>query len=134
MIWIKRALPLVIIIAVWLGYGFYKDYQEGKTAQKELKYAEVTALVWVASGKFHDDPDRYISYRDSVFRAYQLDVEKAHRFIDSYQDHPENLGNFAFMVKTFVDSIFEIEDSLRLLNNDSTVVEDSTSEKKIILR
>ena len=94
----------------------------------------MTALVWVASGKFRNDPDKYISYRDSVLSSYQLDVEKAHQFIDSYQDNPEKLGNFAFMVKMFVDSIIEIEDSLRLLNSDSTVVEDTTSDGKIILR
>ncbi|MFC1475193.1 hypothetical protein ACFLQG_00960 [Candidatus Zixiibacteriota bacterium] len=125
MIWIKRALPLVIIIAVWLGYGFYDDYQEGKTSRTELKYAEVTALVWVASAKFRNEPDNYISYRDSLLSTYQLDVEKCHQFIDAYQENPEKLGNFAFMVKTFIDSIIAIEDSIRLLNNDSTVVDDS---------
>ena len=125
MIWIKRALPLIIIIAVWFGYGFYNDYQEGKTVRNELKYAEVTALVWVASAKFRDDPDYYISYRDSLLSTYQLDVEKCQQFIDTYQDNPEKLGNFSFMVKTFVDSFIAIEDSLRMLKSDSIIIEDS---------
>lgn len=125
MIWLKRILPLLIIIIVWLGYGYYSDYKAVKKAESDQKYAQVTALVWMASAKYRKDPEKFISYRDSLLAADSLDIKKVHQFIDSYKKAPEELGVYAALVGMYIDSLAVIEDSIIKANKDT--LSDTTS-------
>jgi hypothetical protein len=117
---LKRILPFLVIVLVYFGYAYYDDYKIVNKLKKDKKYAEVTALVWVASAKYRHEPERFIEYRDSVMTSFSLDISKAHEYIESYTKTPEELGDFANFVTFYVDSFVKIEDSLYKANIDTT--------------
>jgi predicted negative regulator of RcsB-dependent stress response len=133
LIWIKRLLPFAIIIIVWLAYGYYSDYKVTRKMKIDQKYARVTALVWVASAKYRNDAERFIKYRDSLLAADSLDIEKAQKYIDSYQKAPEELGVFTTLVIMHIDSLIAIEDSILTANKDSLSDTLTSQSKKIKL-
>ena len=128
MIWVKRLAPFVIIAAAIYLYFYISDRSEADRARIEHDYALVTAKSWVASGKHRADPDRYLEYRDSLLRACSLSSADVLNFIDINRDKSERLYPFSRLVKEYVDSLLDIEDSLALALEDSLKAADSTTQ------
>lgn len=114
MLWFKRILPFALILIGWFGYQWYNDYQLSKIIEAEEKYAEITALLWVASAKYRNEQDLLIKYRDSVLAAFDVNSEEISSYIEQYESFPEFLGPFANLISKKVDSLIAIEDSLIL--------------------
>jgi hypothetical protein len=95
----------------WFGYRWNNDYQLSKIIEAEEKYAEVTALIWIASAKYRDDQTKFVNYRDSVLNEFKVNSEEISVFVDQYQSYPEYLGPFANLISEKVDSLVALEDS-----------------------
>ena len=119
-IWIKRASPFVLIALAWFVWQSYTTEQTRKFEEQQQKYALVTAQVWVASATYRDNPDSFLSYRDSLLHSNDLTTDSLDRFLEDYSSEPETLKPFARMVKAAVDSLVAIEDSLSDLSDQAT--------------
>ena len=113
MIWFKRLAPFVFIAIAVVAYWRYSDYRAAQEARLEHDLALAAAHVWVASAKYRDDSERFLQYRDSVLKACSLSVEEVRLFMDENKMRPEKFYPQSKLIKEFVDSLLEIEDSLR---------------------
>ena len=124
LIWLKRIAPFVLIAILYFGNSYYQNMQTAKKKADEKRYALITALAWVGSMKHRDEPNDYICFRDSLLEEHNLTNDSLKMFIESYKNKAEDLGNMTAYIKSYVDSLLLIEDSLRHVA-DSLAVADS---------
>ncbi len=130
-IWFKRLIPFVLLGILWLAYVKIRDYRHDRQARFESTIALVTAHIWIAGAKYHDDPDRFVIYRDSVLKANDLTLDEIEDYASKYQKEPEKYERVAELTAEFVDSLYELEDSLRRVEKDTSVAaSDSTQQKR----
>jgi hypothetical protein len=124
-IWLKRLAPLVTVLLIWGGYVLVSNHLEDKEYRADREIAFVTAQLWIGSAKYRDDPERYLSYRDSLVISHGLSIEAVEHFVDRHTDQPEKYRRFSAMVAVLADSLYKMEDSLRRAEDerefDSTV-------------
>ena len=108
MIWIKRIVPLVILVAVYLGYSFYSSAKVKKERAELDHHAFVTAQVWVASAWYRNDSETFLAYRDSLLSEAGLSSEQMTAFLAVFEDRPERSSYFVSMAKKYVDSLSRI--------------------------
>ena len=100
-------------------------------AKQELaiqkQYAFVTAVAWVGSMKHRDEPNEYICFRDSLLEEHNLTNDSLKMFMLSYEDKAEELGEMAVYIKSYVDSILKVEDSLKIIADSIAVVDSLAS-------
>jgi hypothetical protein len=114
MIWLKRALPFVVIIALWFGYRWFEQWSTQKVQSTTDRAAVVTARLMIASATYRADPDRYAVYRDSLLGANDFTKESLDAFIAKHNSDPDWSQLYAVTVKNYVDSLYRIEDSIRV--------------------
>ena len=68
-------------------------------------YALVTAKVWVASAWFRNEPDKFISFRDSILKESAVSSEEMKQYFEIYRSKSEKYEHFTEKVKEFVDSL-----------------------------
>jgi hypothetical protein len=124
LLWFKRILPIALILIGWFGYQWYNEYQLSKIIEAEEKYAEVTALIWVASAKYRNDQTIFVEYRDSVLTEFNITAEDISSYIDKYESNPEFLGPLANLISEKVDSLVALEDSSILDDSLIEMIED----------
>ncbi|MGD8922506.1 MAG: hypothetical protein PVH24_04595 [Candidatus Zixiibacteriota bacterium] len=130
-IWFKRLIPFVLLGLIWLAYVKIRDYRQDRQARFESKIALVTAHIWIAGAKYHDNPDRFMQYRDSVLKANDLNLDEIEDYASKYQKEPEKYERVAELTAEYVDSLYELEDSLLHMKTDTSVVSvDSTQQKR----
>jgi hypothetical protein len=130
-IWFKRLIPFVLLGLIWLAYVKIRDYRQDRQAHFESKIALVTAHIWIAGAKYHDNPDRFMQYRDSVLKANDLNLDEIEDYASKYQKEPEKYERVAELTAEYVDSLYELEDSLLHMKTDTSVVSvDSTQQKR----
>lgn len=127
LIWIKRLVPIVIIAAVTVAYLTHSRRQAEARAEREQKMALVTAQVWVASAKLRASPEEFLRFRDSLLDACSLNISDVVGFVKADSGQPEELNLFSKLVKEYVDSLLEIEDSLAMISADSSDTAGSVS-------
>ncbi|MBD3257269.1 hypothetical protein GF377_02460 [candidate division GN15 bacterium] len=113
MVWVKRLLPLVVIAVGYFGYTLWHDWYTSSRAEELDRTALITARVWVGTARYAGDQDRFLTWRDSLLEAQGITVEEAEEFLERYQREEEQFLEFAQRVKTYVDSLSKLEDSLR---------------------
>jgi hypothetical protein len=126
LIWIKRLSPIIVIVLLWQGYGWYNRIQTERQEQLDHKHALATAHIWLATARFRDNPEQYVVFRDSVLSASGLSTEQMFAYLERNRDHPEKYHPFSEAVKTYVDSLYQIEDSLRVEKEAELLLADST--------
>lgn len=109
MIWLKRALPFIVIVALWLGYQFVQRARRQKVLSRTSEVASVTAHLWIASGKYRNDLPRYAAFRDSVLSAHNLTRESLKALVSQYDSDPDWSVVYSTMVNKYVDSLFKVE-------------------------
>lgn len=105
MIWLKRILPLVLIVVGWLGYTQYRQYRTERFYADAERYALVTAKVWLASAQYRDDPGRFSAVRDSLLAASDLSRAKVDEYLKLYDARPEAYSSYVRLVKKYIDSL-----------------------------
>ncbi len=123
MIWLKRIAPFVLIAVLYFGNIYYTEMQAEKKKAEEKRYALITALAWVGSLKHRDEPNDYLCFRDSLLEEHNLTNDSLKIFMQSYENHAEDLGKTAAYIKAYVDSLLLIEDSLRIIADSVAVVD-----------
>lgn len=112
LIWLKRALPLVVIALIWPGYTAWDRITTANREREESRLALVTAQVWIATAKYRYDQERYLEYRDSLLESADVLREQVFAFLEGREDQPEEMLPFAQKVQRLVDSLYLIEDSI----------------------
>ncbi len=113
MIWLKRLLPLVLIVAGWMAYTKYQQHTAELFYDDAERYALVTAQVWLASAEYRDDPQQFLNFRDSLLEATGLSLEKVDEYLERYSKRPETYTPYLRLVKQYVDSLTQpMTDSL----------------------
>ena len=122
-VWVKRLVPLVLLVAVWGGYRLQKQNRiEGQKAEAD-RISQVFAEVWVASGTYRDNPEKFIAYRDSLLAAKGVKRADIDKYIKAHSDETEIYYDFTRTVSDKVDSMYRIIDSvLKAQPKDPTVV------------
>ena len=123
-IWFKRLAPFALLALLWLGYVKIDHYLDERQAQFEDKVALVTAHVWLAGAKYRNEPLRFQQYRDSVLTANHLTIDELQKYASKYPNEPEKYERVASLTAQYVDSIYEIEESLRQVNEDTSAAPD----------
>lgn len=117
----------------WASYTYWDQYQSEQRAAEEEQLALVTAQVWVATALYRDDPEQYLSYRDSLLAASNVPCDQVFEFLQKRQSEAEDLLPFAQRVNQLVDSLALIQDSLlreeKIRLADSVRTADTVSDK-----
>jgi len=79
----------------------------------------------VASAKYRDLPEVYSGYRDSLLARWGTTVSEIEQFPTRYGEEVKVYRRFAATVDSLVDSLYQLEDSLRR-SEDTTGVVDSS--------
>ncbi|MFH2047986.1 MAG: hypothetical protein ABIJ12_00950 [bacterium] len=112
MIWLKRLVPFILIAAMIWGYYYYRGKQKEEIIETSKEHALVTAKVWYASARFKDEPEKFENYRDTVLAEAGLSKEQMYQFLEIYKKVPVNYEVFAHWVSYYVDSLYEIGQSI----------------------
>ncbi|UCC45520.1 MAG: hypothetical protein JSU65_06270 [Candidatus Zixiibacteriota bacterium] len=115
MVWIRRILPVIVLVGGWQAYSLYEDLSREQRAAKDRELALVTAQVWVATAHFRDEPEKYLEYRDSILAAHNLTREEMFSLISRCESDPDGLMPFTQAVNDLVDSLIQRQDSLRVV-------------------
>lgn len=110
MVWVKRILPLVVLIATWFYVDYYYARQAEEYDQLSRKQALATARVWNLSARFREEPQTFLTLRDSVLIESGLTLDQMHQYLQLYSDRPEKYETFARLVSYYVDSLVELRD------------------------
>jgi len=108
LIWVKRLIPLVILVAVWFGYSYYTNQQEEQFSKLTRKQALVTARVWYLSVRFRKKPEIFLSLRDSILNHSGVSKDEIQQYLQLYSDEPEKYEQFARQVSYFIDSLYDL--------------------------
>jgi hypothetical protein len=111
-IWFKRIIPFVVLVAGWFCYQEYNAWSTQKVATQDEIMAQATARIWVAAGEFREDPERYLEYRDSVLTASGLTLDQMKGLIKRCESDPAGLFPFTQSVYDLVDSLSRVSDSV----------------------
>lgn len=113
MIWLKRLLPLVLIVGGWMAYTKYQQHTAERFHEDAERYALVTAQVWLASAEYRDEPQQFLNFRDSLLEASGLSLEKVDEYLRRYSKRPETYTPYVRLVKQYIDSLTQpMTDSL----------------------
>jgi hypothetical protein len=112
LIWIKRLAPLLAIVIVVVGYHLWTSYRDKTVAAEESRMAAITAQVWVKTARFAGQPERFVTWRDSMMAAEGVSRDELQDFLGRWTDHQEEYLSFAQRVQKCVDSLARIEDSV----------------------
>lgn len=121
MIWLKRLLPIVLIGLAILGYRFWDQQRETRATERTENMARTTAEVWVAAAEFHDEPEAFLSWRDSVLALKGLSKEEMQKYLDRYEKKSEEYLRFTRLVSYYVDSIVAVSEGREPPSRDSTM-------------
>ncbi len=127
LIWIKRIAPFVVITLVILSILWYNKHKKAEFAHNTDNYALVTAQLWIATAQFRNEPEKYLSFRDSLLTAKNISIKEIEIYLKKYEETPEDYYPFTAQLKKYVDSLYIIADSVLAIKGIKEV--DSLSEK-----
>ncbi len=116
-------IPFALLPAIVFGYLLYDSIKSERQYQQTQRHALVTAQVWIATARFRSEPERFLTYRDSVLKANGLSEQLMEDYLARYKDHPAEYDLFTGLVNQYVDSLSAIE--MKLLQSDTAVEGDS---------
>lgn len=105
-------MVLGLIALAWYTYDTVSTKEMDRATDE---YALLTAQVWMASAQYRQQPEQFIAWRDSLLAARSLSLETLEKYFDIYENQPEDYYKFAHKVRVYVESLFLIEDSLRMV-------------------
>ncbi|MCM2271167.1 MAG: hypothetical protein NDJ18_01245 [candidate division Zixibacteria bacterium] len=113
MIWLKRLLPVLVILLAWYGWRTYSASRAEQAAALDLRNADITARVWVASANLRSDAPAFLAYRDSLLSANNITTDELFRYLDLFERDMERQFAFSQLVSKKVDSMVRVADSLQ---------------------
>ncbi len=105
MLWVKRLLPIILIVLGIVGYKAWERYRLDRHAAETRRWADLTTTIWEASARYYDQPDSFLAYRDSVLAADSLSLADVQAYLKQYSDHPEKYIDYARLVYELMDSL-----------------------------
>jgi hypothetical protein len=121
LIWVKRLLPIILIVGVVFGYRYWDRHRTAQAEARTEHMALVTARVWVGSAEYYSEPQAFLSWRDSVLAVEGVSKEAIRRYMERYEDKPEQYLQFTKLVDYFVDSIVAVSEGIEPPSRDSAM-------------
>jgi hypothetical protein len=119
-VWVKRLVPLVLLVAVWGSVTWWEKRQDNLVKAERDRIGSVVAQVWLATATFRDKPEQYIAYRDSVLKARNVTRQEILDYMSNHADEPDIYLQFTQAVSGKVDSLYKIADSTWRANRKDT--------------
>lgn len=107
MIWLKRLLPLVLILVAWFAWKGITKSQQEKAIAADTRYALVTAHAWVAATTYRENPAGYLSYRDSLLQANNITKDELFQHLQVFENDINRQLTFSQTVSRLVDSLLK---------------------------
>lgn len=107
MIWLKRLLPLVLILVAWFAWKGITKSQQEKAIAADTRYALVTAHAWVAATTYRENPAGYLSYRDSLLQANNITKDELFQHLQVFENDINRQLIFSQTVSRLVDSLLK---------------------------
>lgn len=107
MIWLKRLLPIVVILLGWFTWKGITSAQQEKATAIDNQYALVTAQVWLASATYREEKAKFLSYRDSLMQANNITSDDLFHHLAVFE---QDLGRellFSQLVSRKIDSLLK---------------------------
>ncbi len=120
MLWLKRLAPIVLLLAIWLGYRWVTHSKMDKFLAETKEQALVTAELWIGSAMYHSEPTKFVKFRDSLLTAHHLDKAAMLSFATKAESNPDWAQAYSNYVHIYVDSLYKIADSTRKAANPKT--------------
>lgn len=105
MIWLRRILPLLLIVATWFAYTSYTENQIAEDERLAHQYALVTAQVWLATAVHRNDNPEFLRVRDSLFAAAGFTMDELDAYLKEHKSRPEFYTPYVRLVNSYVDSL-----------------------------
>ena len=112
-IWIKRFLPLVVLLAVWQGWDAYDQHQLKQELAVDKRMAAATVYMYLGATKFRADSLAYIDYRDSVLESMGVTPEELRQYAEGDSLDPIRYKRYVKLLGEMGDSLYRVEDSIR---------------------
>lgn len=107
MIWLKRLLPLVLILVAWFAWKGITKSQQEKAIAADTRYALVTAHAWVAATTYRENPAGYLLYRDSLLQANNITKDELFQHLQVFENDINRQLIFSQTVSRLVDSLLK---------------------------
>ena len=124
MIWFKRLLPIVLLVVLGFGYRYWQQQREERAEGRNERYALLTARIWTAAAEYHDEPEAFLSWRDSVLALEGMSAEEMQGFLNRYEQKPEQYLRFTRLVDFYVDSLIAAEEGTEPPSRDSVMAQE----------
>lgn len=116
-IWIKRFLPVVILVAAWVGWGKYEQYYLAQEIAEDKQMAAATAYLYVGAVKYRQDSLGFIAYRDSLLESMDISAELLKLYASEGEIEPYRYKRYVKTLGQLTDSLYRVEDSLRKISD-----------------
>ena len=113
LVWIKRVLPLIVIVGIWFGWESYQKARIERENAYDARIAAATAQLYVGAVKFRADSLGYIGYRDSVLGSFELTSADLNAYATGDGIDPYRYKNYVDYLGKMIDSLYRFEDSTR---------------------
>ena len=123
LIWVKRILPFVVILAIWLGYSKISDQSKQTELLQVKKYALTAAQIWHSGAALRATPDQFPAIRDSLLAENDIDSLNFQQYLQQNQEFPEQHLEFAHWLNFYSDSLSKDYEA-KAISEDSTETTD----------
>ena len=103
----RLILPLIIVVAI-IGVFFYNRWRTTQASEIRERCAQATAHIWLATATFRDDPEQFLTFRDSILRDHGLTTEEVQAYTSQDAAEPERYAAFVSRVNDLVDSLIAV--------------------------
>lgn len=112
-VWIKRFLPVVLLIAGWMAWDSYEQHRIAREMAEDKKLATVTAYLYLGAARYRADSLEYIEYRDSLLESMAVTPEHLRLYAAGEDINPHRYKRYVKFLGELTDSLYRVEDSIR---------------------
>jgi hypothetical protein len=94
-----------------VGYLGYSEYTSKRHLELTRARAELTARVWFSATRFRNEPETYLTMRDSLLSENGITREQMQQYLNMYNKEPEKYEQFAQLVNYYIDSLCDLRES-----------------------
>jgi hypothetical protein len=101
----KKIFIYLIIILAAAGYWYKSELDEKKRAKASELFAEVYASTSVMAELYRNEPERFMTARDSIYKAYSFNADSIEAFRQTFEDREDEWTQVWIVIKNKTDSL-----------------------------
>ncbi len=95
---------MIIVLSV-AGYQAWRRYDRSRRKAEVRQWASLTTTIWEGAARYHDNPEGFLAFRDSVLTAHNRTLADMQAYLKKNQDSPEDYLAYARQVHFLMDSL-----------------------------